>query len=88
MLRRAYEAQNPEHPELVTYVAAIQWPDGTTKQAHFVFDEDKYAEMEVVQGQNCPPREHVVLSTMAQMIEGIFTKRRDERRGRLIVPGK
>jgi hypothetical protein len=88
MLRRASEAQVPDHPEQVYYVAAILWPDGTRKQGHFVFDEDRYAGMQKEQGENCPEREFIVLQMMSQLIEEIFTARRAEKRAKQIFrPG-
>lgn len=86
MLRRAFEADKPEHPERVTYVAAFQWPDGQTKQGHFTMDKNRYAEMQTEQGENCPSWEHVVLQMLSRLIEKLLTERRDEAAKLIVLP--
>lgn len=86
MLRRAFEADKPERPELVTYVAAMQWPDGAMKQVHFTMDRDKYEAMQRDQGENCPSWEHVMLQMLSRSVEKILTERRNELAKLIILP--
>jgi hypothetical protein len=86
MLRRAFEADQPDHPERKTYVAALQWPDGQIKQAHFTMDQGKYDAMQTEQGENCPSWEHVILQMYSRLIEKILSERRDEVSKLIIIP--
>jgi hypothetical protein len=88
MLRRAYEANDPDHPERILYVAAMRWPDGSQKQASIVFDELAFAQMQAAQGDRAPSRERVLLDTMATMVESLLTRRRDELQSRTFAPRK
>jgi len=78
MLRRAFEADKPDEPEKITYVAAFQWPDGDMKQGHFTLDTNRYAEMQMEQGDKCPSWEHIVLQMLSRLVEKLLSERRNK----------
>lgn len=86
MLRRAFEADTAEQPNRVTYVAALQWPDGDMKQGHFALDKERYESMKEEQGDKCPTWEHIVLNMSAQLIEKILTQRKNEVSKLIVLP--
>lgn len=85
MLREAHEAKVTAQPEIVTYVAAIRWPDGDTKQGSFRMDRTLYAGMQEKQGDKCPSWEHIVLQMMSQTIEKLLSKRERAEEDRKII---
>lgn len=88
MMRRAFEADTPDHPERLTYVAAIMWPDGEMKQGHFQMDTDRYKAMQEQDGDKCPSWEHIVLDMLSQLVEKLLTDRRNQVSRLIVLPGR